>query len=39
MIEERKHEEWNNKQDSKKIENRQNNFDGDLHPWGVVVIT
>jgi hypothetical protein len=31
MIEERKHGKQNNRHDSRKYENKQNNFCGDLH--------
>jgi hypothetical protein len=39
MIEERKHGEQNNEHDSRKCENIQNHFCGDIHPQGVTMIT
>ncbi len=39
MIEERKHGKQSNKHDSRKCENKQNNFCGNLHSQGMVVIT
>jgi hypothetical protein len=39
MIEKRKHGKRNNAHDSRKSENKQNNFHGNLHSRGMVAIT